>query len=264
MHDFRFLLFIVSLTFFLPTPAPALALALREPTQLPTEQLQRSPSTNEKIYYTRDCITATVSTTDPLTGAPISRTEVTCFTTFYFDEGIWQVPWRVPGGEIGYAYHLCSRFDLDMDGLIDCFKDVVVGEPSSAYPLGESRDWGPRPDGNGGSDFHDAVDISAPEGSMVRSAQEGRVGEVGNDARNGNYIRVNHADGSQTVYIHLRDAPIVRVGQLVMAGTRIGVSGQTGAARGPHLHFTIWGGQDAASRCEGCSYDPEAAFNWDC
>ena len=47
MHRFRLLLFsVVSLTFFLPTPAPALA--LKGPTQLPTEHLEWPPSPNEK------------------------------------------------------------------------------------------------------------------------------------------------------------------------------------------------------------------------
>lgn len=218
-----------------------------------------------KIYSTRDCVTARVTTIDPRTGETISETETTCFINFIFEYPVLiQVPWRSPGGWGAWAEHACSQYDLDADGFIDCFKNVVTGEPSSAYPLGDSRDWGPRPNLSGEIDFHDGIDVSAPEGSIIRAAQEGRVLEVGFNQYNGNYIRIHHADGSESVYIHMRDRPSVSTGRLVLAGSRIGYVGQTGGARGVHLHFTIWGSTDPTSHCEGCSYDPEAAFDWDC
>jgi murein DD-endopeptidase MepM/ murein hydrolase activator NlpD len=73
-------------------------------------------------------------------------------------------------------------------------------------------------------------------------------------------VRVDHADGSQSVYIHMQMMSALSENDLVLPGMVVGRVGQTGSATGPHLHFALWGEQ----RCSGCSYDPELAFNWDC
>lgn len=97
----------------------------------------------------------------------------------------------------------------------------------------------------------DAVDFALPEGTPVLAARAGKVMQVqGNFSGNGqdpardrdraNFIRVLHEDGSMAVYAHLREnGVLVRSGQRVEAGQRIGVSGNTGYSTAPHLHFVV-------------------------
>jgi murein DD-endopeptidase MepM/ murein hydrolase activator NlpD len=97
----------------------------------------------------------------------------------------------------------------------------------------------------------DAVDFALPEGTPVLAARAGKVMQVqGNFTGNGqdplrdreraNFIRILHEDGSMAVYAHLREnGVLVRSGQRVEAGQRIGVSGNTGFSTAPHLHFVV-------------------------
>jgi len=96
-----------------------------------------------------------------------------------------------------------------------------------------------------------AIDISVDEGTPVLAAREGMVMQVESDfdkaglnrekyAERANVIRILHADGSMAIYAHLKlDGALVRPGQRVVAGQRIGYSGNTGYSSGPHLHFAV-------------------------
>lgn len=53
----------------------------------------------------------------------------------------------------------------------------------------------------------------------------------------GNTVIIGHADGTHTLYGHLRDLPKVEVGSEVVQGQRIGVMGRSGGADGEHLHW---------------------------
>ena len=95
-----------------------------------------------------------------------------------------------------------------------------------------------------------AVDISMPVGTPVYAARDGTVVDMkmhftkaGLDpAAHGkaNYIRLRHADGTMTVYVHLQhESQVVKLGQKVRAGDLIARSGNTGYTTGPHLHFAV-------------------------
>jgi murein DD-endopeptidase MepM/ murein hydrolase activator NlpD len=57
----------------------------------------------------------------------------------------------------------------------------------------------------GQPDFHGGVDISAHlEGTPILNAMDGRVVEVGLAQKNGYFAQIDHSDGTQTVYLHLR------------------------------------------------------------
>ena len=52
---------------------------------------------------------------------------------------------------------------------------------------------------------------------------------------------IQHADGSRAGYWHLqKDGALVNVGDTVTQGQVIGLSGKTGYAALPHLHFLVW------------------------
>jgi len=55
----------------------------------------------------------------------------------------------------------------------------------------------------------------------------------------GNVIWLDHRGRTITVYGHLSSI-LVRGGDQVEGGQVIGLSGHTGNAVGPHLHFEIW------------------------
>lgn len=67
----------------------------------------------------------------------------------------------------------------------------------------------------------------------------GVVTTVTFSARSGIYVKIKHADGVQTMYMHLKRWPEVDEGDYVGAGTLIGYEGETGRAFGSHLHFQL-------------------------
>jgi murein DD-endopeptidase MepM/ murein hydrolase activator NlpD len=95
---------------------------------------------------------------------------------------------------------------------------------------------------------HDGLDIKAPEGTVVRAAEAGRVIHADNSLSGyGNLIIIKHAGRLSTVYAHNR-VMLVHVGQFVEKGDAIAEVGETGNATTPHLHFEI--------RSDGSPRDP--------
>jgi murein DD-endopeptidase MepM/ murein hydrolase activator NlpD len=87
--------------------------------------------------------------------------------------------------------------------------------------------------------FHTGVDISVPSGSEVKATAEGIVSFAGWTEHSGNVVVVEHGHGFSTAYAHGRKA-LVRVGQRVVRGEPIALSGSTGVSTGPHVHYEIW------------------------
>ncbi|WP_439567406.1 M23 family metallopeptidase [Sphingopyxis sp.] len=87
--------------------------------------------------------------------------------------------------------------------------------------------------------------VAAAAGTVLRTRDgepdvsvDARAVTDGKDA--GNAVVIDHGDGWQTQYSHLRQGSIgVRPGQRVAAGARIGMIGLSGNSEFPHLHFTV-------------------------
>lgn len=163
----------------------------------------------------------------------------------------------------GSASVVLAGLQLPADsGRLDLLLDTVPGDPGArpqdvayALPFDARRfQVTQAPQGRFSHDDaenRDAVDFALPEGTPVLAARAGKVMQVqGNFSGNGrdpardreraNFIRVLHEDGSMAVYAHLREnGVLVRSGQRVEAGQRIGVSGNTGFSTAPHLHFVV-------------------------
>lgn len=87
---------------------------------------------------------------------------------------------------------------------------------------------------------HNGVDFGAAPGTPVYASAAGAVSSVGDGGPCGNMVQVKHANGLVTAYCHLsRFAAGLGVGQKVEGRQVIGYVGQTGRARGPHLHFAV-------------------------
>lgn len=97
-----------------------------------------------------------------------------------------------------------------------------------------------------------ALDFKVKTGTKVCAARGGVVTAVRKDSdrrglktenlSDGNYIFIQHDDGSEANYWHFKkDGVVVSVGDTVQAGQLIGYSGNTGYSAFPHLHFEVRG-----------------------
>jgi murein DD-endopeptidase MepM/ murein hydrolase activator NlpD len=87
---------------------------------------------------------------------------------------------------------------------------------------------------------HKGTDFAAPRGTPIYAAGNGVVERANEYGSFGNYVRIRHANGYQTIYGHLNGfARGVRAGVHVTQGQVIGYVGMTGTATGPHLHYEV-------------------------
>lgn len=121
------------------------------------------------------------------------------------------------------------------------------GSHGDIYSIGHMGSYETGAEGDGS---HIGVDIRTPVGTPVRSIANGIVTRVDNDKYGfGLLIVIRHPHMPnpdnpeyETVlhsgYAHL-SAQYVKVGDIVQKGQEIGLTGKTGFATGPHLHFQI-------------------------
>jgi murein DD-endopeptidase MepM/ murein hydrolase activator NlpD len=97
-----------------------------------------------------------------------------------------------------------------------------------------------------------ALDFKVKKGTKICAARAGVVVSIREDSdkgglkkenlSDGNYISVQHIDGSVAYYWHLqKDGAVVNVGDTIKTGQWIGLSGNTGYSSFPHLHFEVQG-----------------------
>jgi murein DD-endopeptidase MepM/ murein hydrolase activator NlpD len=102
----------------------------------------------------------------------------------------------------------------------------------------------PLPAGTCTQGIHDnnGVDIGAHAGTPIYAAAAGSViVALGNNGWNGgfgNYVVINHPNGTQTLYAHMIQVATA-VGASVDQGQLIGYVGSTGKSTGNHLHFEV-------------------------
>lgn len=119
---------------------------------------------------------------------------------------------------------MVSFLDLPVDGVIT----QRFGDTYSGYP-------------------HRGVDFGVPEGTSVYAPAPGVSVQFTNSYTQwngqqvrafGNGVCLDHGDGWWSLYAHLSRIDVAP-GQLVQAGDRIGLSGNTGVSTGPHLHWQL-------------------------
>ncbi|NBD74236.1 peptidoglycan DD-metalloendopeptidase family protein [Patescibacteria group bacterium] len=89
---------------------------------------------------------------------------------------------------------------------------------------------------------YNGVDYAAPVGTPIVAAARGEVivaRGAGWNGGYGNYMVIDHPNGTQTLYSHLSGLAVW--GGSVVAGQVIGYVGNTGRSTGPHLHFEVRG-----------------------
>nr|BAD15075.1 putative peptidase [Saccharopolyspora erythraea] len=85
---------------------------------------------------------------------------------------------------------------------------------------------------------HKGIDIANSIGTPIKSVSAGKVISAGPASGFGQWVRVQHDDGTVTVYGHINTID-VSVGQQVDAGEQIATMGNKGQSTGPHLHFEV-------------------------
>ncbi|MFI1289848.1 M23 family metallopeptidase [Streptomyces sp. NPDC020792] len=103
------------------------------------------------------------------------------------------------------------------------------------------------------SGTHTGIDFHAASGTTVHAVGIGTVVETGWGGAYGNQVVIRMADGMYTQYGHLSSIG-VSVGQQVVPGQRIGLSGATGNVTGPHLHFEARTSPDYGSDVDPVAY----------
>ena len=88
-------------------------------------------------------------------------------------------------------------------------------------------------------EVHRGIDIAVPTGTEVRAMAPGRVRFAGVQSGYGNVVWIDHGGTVLTVYAHLSELH-VRTGEVLPTHAVIGLSGATGDATAPHLHFEVW------------------------
>lgn len=89
---------------------------------------------------------------------------------------------------------------------------------------------------------HQGLDFAAPAGTPVHAINQGTVVLARPLYFEGNFVVIDHGQGLMSLYLHLSEID-VKEGEEVESGQKLGLSGGTGRASGPHLHLAVrWQG----------------------
>lgn len=106
----------------------------------------------------------------------------------------------------------------------------VVKPAEGTFTSGYGMRWG---------SLHAGLDIANAVGTPILAAMGGTVIDSGPASGFGQWIRIQHDDGSIAVYGHMETLD-VSVGQQVTAGQKIAGMGNRGYSTGSHLHFELY------------------------
>lgn len=130
-----------------------------------------------------------------------------------------------------------STNTTDLAKLIDDFKGRVeslkldsVRPAEGVITTGFEMRWGT---------FHDGIDVANALGTPIYAAEDGIVISAGPASGYGKWVRIQHEDGTVTLYGHMNTID-VSVGEKVVAGQKIAGMGSQGFSTGSHLHFGVY------------------------
>jgi murein DD-endopeptidase MepM/ murein hydrolase activator NlpD len=86
--------------------------------------------------------------------------------------------------------------------------------------------------------LHSGMDFRAPVGMAAKATAAGVVTRAGWAGGYGRMVEVDHGNGFTTRYGHLSKV-LVKVGEKVQAGDKVGLTGSSGRSTGPHLHYEV-------------------------
>lgn len=181
---------------------------------------------------------------------------------------------RIPvAGEVTYEvkegdtlWDIATRFGLDVDAVanLNDLPDVSFLSVGQVLRLPVARSIDPNPEktqealssgkiaafiwpitgrltstfGQRWGRMHTGIDIAGDTGDRVQAAKDGVVAAAGRMGGYGLAVKLDHPDGTSTLYAHASRL-LVKKGQKVKQGDTIALVGSTGHSTGPHLHFEV-------------------------
>ena len=87
--------------------------------------------------------------------------------------------------------------------------------------------------------LHNGIDLAADMGTPALAVADGLITEIGNSPTFGLFVKYEIEGGYTVMYAHLSEA-VAAVGEAVPAGGVVALTGNSGLATGPHLHYSVW------------------------
>lgn len=136
----------------------------------------------------------------------------------------------------------------DIEEFVNYYKSYTthVGDKLSFFPLGFPSD-GEQTSGYGyrrdplmpdSLESHFGLDFRGNMGDSIRTTADGVIRMAGFNGGYGNCVIITHSNGFETLYGHMSKI-LVKDGDRVKAGDKIGLVGSTGRSTGPHVHYEV-------------------------
>lgn len=193
-------------------------------TSFSPDDRNKRPDDDKKAKIKRDDTTRQVINTEAVT----DNDEVLDTTQILFPSHDLYTSWDTSSA---HPYHFYDAFKGDsviitLTQIADCgFSMPFKGGITSEFGWRKYRP-------------HYGTDIDLETGDSVATAFDGMVRMAKYCSGYGNCVIVRHGNGLETVYGHLSKI-MVEPGQSVIAGSAIGLGGNTGRSSGSHLHFEM-------------------------
>ncbi len=129
----------------------------------------------------------------------------------------------------------------DSDATSAAFVLPAVGRLSSRFGVARVLNGKPRSP-------HAGLDVAVGVGTPINAPADGIVLDAGDYYYCGKTMMIDHGNGLITMNCHLSEF-IAKPGDIVKQGQRVALSGSTGRATGPHLHWSVF--------LNGVSVEPE-------
>lgn len=196
--------------------------------------------------------------------ATLLKEGITGDTNYY--SGVWKSNAKTYQKATKYLtgrYATDTQYDQKLNGLIETYDltdyDKELQGPiisSSGYKIPLQNYTISSVFGNRNGEFHRGLDMAAAQGERIYAVKSGRVIKAEFHTSWGNYVAIQHEDGTTALYAHQQQS-IVKVGNTVSQSQIIGYVGNTGNSTGSHLHFELC---KDSSLSQGMLVDPQSVL----
>lgn len=142
-------------------------------------------------------------------------------------------------------YATDTQYNKKLNGLIETYDLTQYDKEVQGAPINNGSYKVPlnsytisSPFGFRGSEFHRGLDMAAAQGEPIHATRAGKVLKAEFHYSWGNYVVVQHEDGTTALYAHQQQY-LVKAGDNVSQGQVIGHVGSTGNSTGAHLHLEL-------------------------